>query len=178
MQIGDQNDEIKQKWKLVPCKCDRAHLVRSSALRSNARGTIERRHVDPRFPRRPSRPLLHRFNTCAVGILRQFYAIDRILCDRAQCGRMQSPRSNAHAAYTALGSNAVQYDRAYTGLRLIALLAIERTSDLVAHLCLSINRTLLFSFKKRCLGDELRRPQWPKTSLFFIVNTPKRRYFI
>ena len=36
VQIGDQNDEIKQKWKLVPCKCDRAHCARTQGARSSA----------------------------------------------------------------------------------------------------------------------------------------------
>jgi hypothetical protein len=47
VQIVVQRGGIEQRWNLGPYKCDRAHLVSSSALRSSLRGTIKH------MPRQP-----------------------------------------------------------------------------------------------------------------------------
>jgi hypothetical protein len=67
MHIVVQMEEIKQSWNLGPCQCARAHLVRSSVLRSNDKPQSSVSHVS-RNPRVDlASPSLHRFNTCAVG---------------------------------------------------------------------------------------------------------------
>ena len=110
-------------------------------------------------------PGLYRFNTCAVGILRQLRAIERSAVERTTHHRMHK---KPVIELTTLWSSANEP-------------AIERIHAIDSTLKLSMNNTLMFSFLfyvgKR-LGDSLRRPQWPKTSLFFIVNTPKRHFLI
>ena len=77
VQFVAQRREIKQSWNLGPCQCDRAHLVCLSP-----RGAISACLVS-----RISRvalvgPSLHRFNTCAVRLLRQLRAIECTAHDR------------------------------------------------------------------------------------------------
>jgi hypothetical protein len=126
VQIVVQRGEIEQRWNLGPCQCDRAHSMRSNALRFSAMGMIECMPRQPHIPRCPSR---HCFNTCIVGILRQLCVIDVTPCDRTRCVQMHNIRSNTHE------------------------LAIERTPDLAVHFILLINRTfmyfVIFTFGRR-----------------------------
>ena len=83
VQIRVQKGLIKQKLKSWPL------TVRSSALRSSARGTTECRRVDLRFTSHPSRSYapslqhLHHRNSKAV------------ICNRSQLVRSNAVRSNA-----------------------------------------------------------------------------------
>ena len=149
VQFVVQMEEIKQRWKLGPCKCDRAHYDRTHEPRSSTS------HVS-RNPRVAlAGPMPHRFNTCAMGILRQLYTIDRILCDRTQYDRTQRPRSNVHGADKELRPNAHH--------------RIEHTPNLAAHLILSINRTLcVFIF-----FHVWEVPLGPQTLCFPLCSPPK-----
>ena len=120
--------------------------VWSSVLRSSARVAIERRHVDPRFPHRPSRPYAP-----SLQLLRRGNS-ELVICDQSHIVRSNTVRSNATPTiehtwrWHGPGTERIADDQTHVGLQLIAPYAIERTSDLAAHLCLSINRTFVISF--------------------------------
>jgi hypothetical protein len=115
------------------CQCDQLHLVRSSAPRSIA-GHVSR---NPRVAL--AGPMLHRFNTCAVGSYVRSITLCAIKRIVVEC---TSTRLNARR--TEIERSA--YKRTHVGVRSIAPPAIERTPDLAARFILSINRTSLFSF--------------------------------
>ena len=68
--------------------------------------------------------MLHRFNTCAVGILRQLRAIER------SAHELKRLRSNAYGPE--IERNA--YDRSHEGLRSTVTPAIERTHVTWQHI--------------------------------------------
>jgi hypothetical protein len=127
-------------------------------------------HVSPHFPCCPSRTSLQ---PCAAAII----------CVRPQIGRSNAPAvepsayTRTHAArWCTCGrtrtksSNACGSTFERNSLRSNAPLTWQHV------LFLSINRTRgyhLFSDAWETLGTRLRCPLWPKTSPFFIVNTPK-----
>jgi hypothetical protein len=117
----------------IPCQCNRSHQDRLHLLRLIA-GHVSR---NPRIAL--VGPMLHRFNTCAVGSYMRsiaLFAIKRIVVERT------STRLNARK--TEIERSA--YKRTHAGVRSIAPPAIKRTPDLAARFILSINRTSLFSF--------------------------------
>ena len=73
VQFVAQRGEIKQSWNLGPCQCDLVQCARTQGARSSTCLVS----CNPRVAL--AGPSLHRFNTCAVGILRQLRAIDRTL---------------------------------------------------------------------------------------------------
>ena len=98
-------------------------------MQLSALGAIERIPSQPHIPRCPSR---HRFNTYAVGILRQLRAIKR--------SAVELKRLLLKAYGPEIERNT--YARTHAGLRSIATFVIERTPNLAAHLIFSVNRTL------------------------------------
>ena len=99
VQFVAQMGEIKQIWKLGPCKRDRAHCNRTHEPRSSASHISRNPHIAL------ADPMPHRINTCAMRILRQLFEINRILCDRTQYDQTQRPRSNVHGADKELRPN-------------------------------------------------------------------------
>ena len=147
--------------------------MRSSALHSSLRGAIERRHVDPRFLCRPSQPYAPSLQLLRHG------NYEAVICDWSHLVRSNAVRSNAMSriertrSWHKLEIKRNVYDWTYAGLRSIALRTIECTLDLAAHLILSINRTVLFSFHFYVL----KAPWRPKTSLLITVIPLNRHLF-
>jgi hypothetical protein len=122
VQIVIQRGGIEQRWNLGPCKCDQAHLVSSSALRSSPRGTIKR---TPRSTHK-SRVALAAIASLPASweFQRQLRAIDLTPHDRMHC-----IRSNAHEP-----DDRTHGIRSNThGPAIERTTAIKRTPDLAAH---------------------------------------------
>ena len=115
-------------------------------MRSNAWSTIEHSHVDPHSLRCPTRPYAPSLQHLRRG------SSEAVTCDRLHNVRSNAVRSNATPTIERTWSwhspeiECRVDDRTQVGLQSIAPPAIERILDLAAHLILSINRTLLFSF--------------------------------
>ena len=90
VQFVAQMGEIEQKMESWPLQCDRAHYARAQGAHSSAClvSCISRVAL--------AGPMLHRFNTCTVAILKQLRAIERNAVELNAYYRTQMAlRSNA-----------------------------------------------------------------------------------